>query len=100
MCAAKGTLPGQGGRKIRFAYAPKDLEPNGDTPIGNCDGYRPAGCGDEGYASSDIYYMETCVYSMMCSNRAELWSLEAEQDFECEMEWEGYKQCAPPLDTG
>ena len=92
MCAAKGTLPGQGrGRRIRFAYAPKDLEPEtGEAPIGNCGGYSPAGCGDNGYASSDIFYLESCVYSMMCRNRDEFWALEAEQDFVCDMEWEGY----------
>jgi len=91
VCAAKGTLPGQGSRKIRFAYAPKLLEPeSGPKPIGNCDGYMPAGCGNRGYASSDIYYMEACVYSMMCKNRDEFWRLDAEQDFVCDMNWEGY----------
>ena len=91
VCAAKGTLPGQNSRNIRFAYAPKDLEPySGDKPIGNCGGYTPAGCGDEGYASSDIYYMEACVYSMMCKNRDEFWNLNAGDDFVCEMDWEGY----------
>lgn len=89
MCAAKGTLPGQNNRNIRFAYAPKFLEPNsGDKPIGNCGGYSPEGCGDEGYASSDIFYMEACVYSMMCSNRDQFWKLDAEEDFQCEMSWE------------
>ena len=96
MCGAKGTLPGQGSRTIRFAHAPKYLEPNsGDVPIGNCEGYAPEGCGDDGYASSDIFFMEACVYSMMCSNREQLWNLEADEDFVCDMEWEGYKQCAP-----
>ena len=93
VCAAKGTLPGQGNNKIRFAYAPKWLEPDsGSTPIGNCGGYSPAGCGNQGYASSDIYYMEACVYSMMCKNRDEFWQLEAEQDFKCDMDWEGYSE--------
>ena len=93
MCAAKGTLPGQNSRTIRFAYAPKWLEPDsGEHPIGACGGYAPAGCGNRGYASSDIFHMEACVFSMMCSNRDELWQLEAEQDFVCDMQWEGYTQ--------
>ena len=92
VCAAKGTLPGQNSRKIRFAYAPKKLEPyTGVKPIGNCGGYAPLGCGQwsGGYASSDIYYMEACVYTMMCANRDEFWNLEAHEDFVCDMQWEG-----------
>ena len=34
--------------------------------------------------------MEVCFYSMMCSNREELWSLEVGDEFVCEMEWEGF----------
>ena len=93
VCGAKGTLPGQGGRKIRFAYAPKLLEPfSGQQPIGSCQGYAPSGCGTRGYASSDIFYMESCVYSLMCANRDEFWSLNAGEDFVCDMNWEGYSQ--------
>ena len=36
-----------------------------------------------------VVYMEACVYSMMCRNRDEFWRLEAEQDFRCDMQWEG-----------
>ena len=98
LTAAKGALPGQGSRFIRFAYAPKYLEPHsGDKPIGWCGGYTPAGCGDEGYASSDIFYMEACVYSMMCKNRDQLWSVEAEEVFMCDMDWEGYKELRDAL---
>ena len=67
LCAAKGTLPGQAGgwaegadgriregANIRFAYAPRKLDPvGGAKPLGNCGGYMPAGCGTRGYASSD-----------------------------------------------
>lgn len=57
-----GRLPGQGGKTIRFAIEPSSLQPDqGEKPIGSCTGYTPAGCGNEGYASSDIYYMEVRV---------------------------------------
>ena len=131
ICAAKGALPGQLSSTIRFAYAPKNLEPEGGLkPIGSCDGYTPAGCGDQGYASSDIYYvriqppsqtprptsrehagcgpltplcshpndscdvaqMETCIYSMMCKNHHELWSLERDQDWHCDMDCDGFSE--------
>jgi len=106
ICAAKGTLPGQGGRwkkgfenriregaKIRFATAPKDLTPySGDRPIGNCGGYAPRGCGNRGYASSDIFYMEACVFDAICSNRDQLWQLNEGEDWECALEYEGFSQ--------
>ena len=33
---------------------------------------------------------QVCFYSMMCSNREWLWSLNAGDEFICEMEWEGF----------
>lgn len=104
LCAARGTLPGQTGdwvdgpegpqregAKIRFALAPKYLEPMGDEkPLGACGGYMPAGCGKKGYASSDIYYMEACIYDLVCANRESLWQLEAGEDWTCEMNWSGF----------
>ena len=74
---------------------------SGDKPIGNCGGYSPAGCGRRGYASSDIFYMEACVYSMMCSNRDELWALQPEQqDFECDMDWDGFQRLRDAILSG
>ena len=53
MCAARGSLPGQRSRKIRFAKAPSTLAPNDwPHPIGSCQGYAPLGC-KNGFASSD-----------------------------------------------
>lgn len=106
ICAAKGMLPGQGaewipgleGRvrqnaTIRFAFAPKHLTPlDGDRPIGNCGGFAPMGCGKEGYASSDIFYMEACVFDAICANRDSLWELDEGQDWVCQLEWEGYQK--------
>ena len=46
VCAARGMLPGQGGRQIKFAHRPSEMW----TPhIGSCTGYHPAGCGNQGY---------------------------------------------------
>jgi hypothetical protein len=78
ICAAKGTLPGQGpgtglgpdgqgqasreDRTIRFAYAPKRLEIHGGVhPLGGCNAYAPNGCGKQGYASSDIYFVRAAA---------------------------------------
>ena len=51
------------------------------------------GCGNGlGYASSDIFFLESCVYSMMCKNRDEMWNLEVEDDFQCDMDWKGFQR--------
>lgn len=93
VCAAKGALPGQQGRDIYFAHAPGALEPfRGPHPIGSCTGYHPAGCGKRGYASSDIYYLEICMYSAMCSNRDALFGLRVGQAWQCDMDYEGFKR--------
>ena len=104
ICAAKGTLPGQGGgwlkgqegriregAKITFAYAPKNLNAvTGERPLGHCGGYAPRGCGQQGYASSDIFFMEACVFDAVCSNRKELWQLEVGEEWACKLDYEGF----------
>ena len=93
MCAARGLLPGQGGRDIRFAFPPGWLQPyGGNKPIGSCTGYHPNGCWDQGYASSDIYYLESCMYSMMCSNSDELFRLRRGETWQCELDEAGYNR--------
>ena len=78
---------------ITFAQLPKQLDPDswGDNnkPIGSCTGYHPEGC-TRGFASSDIFFLEVCFYSMMCANRAALFRLAPWEDWRCEMDWEGY----------
>jgi len=91
MCAAKGTLPGQRSNTIIFSYAPKDLEFNGgDFPLGGCNSYAPLGC-EDGYSSGDVFSLEVCIYDAMCSNRESMWELEAGDQWQCDMEYEGYQ---------
>lgn len=104
ICAAKGMLPGQGGQwkiqdlvredaNIRFAFAPKHLTPfSGEKPLGSCGGYKPAGCGTKGYASSDIFYMEVCILDQICDNRDEMWALDVGDDWICDIDPGGYQQ--------
>ena len=93
VCAAKGRLSGQGSPTIRFAHAPKDLDPfRGNHALGSCTGYAPAGCGDFGYASLDIYFLEVCIYNTICSNGAELFDLDAGEDWVCHLHHEGFVQ--------
>ena len=56
-----GNLPGQGGKLIRFAHAPKLLQVTGPKGLGLCQGYVPLGvenCPRRAYASSDIFFLE------------------------------------------
>ena len=92
LCAAKGMLPGQGAR-VQFAYAPRYLKPFfGERPLGSCAGYMPMGCGRNGYASSDIFYLEVCVFDQICSNRDEMWALDVGDDWTCDMDLGGFQQ--------
>ena len=92
ICAARGTLPGQKSRAIRFAKAPSTLAPNSHPhPIGSCSGYAPLGC-RAGYASSDIFFLEACFYSMMCSNRDQLFWVEPGADWECNLDRRGFER--------
>jgi len=93
VCAAKGTLPGQGSDNIIFSFAPKDLQVDGgDFPLGGCNSYAPSGCGGADYASGDIFYLEACVLDTMCSNRDDMWALKAGDTWHCEMEYAGFKK--------
>ena len=104
-CAAMGLLPGQGtgrgGDVLRFAKAPRNLEPfSGDRPIGACFGYHPDGCGDDGYSSSDIFFLEACYYNQICSNAHQLWTLSDGQDWICHFSEEGLAQLVEWLRVG
>lgn len=93
LCAALGRLPGQGTRIIRFAFAPKNLQDQGNwKPLGDCQGWHPRGCWNDGYASSDVFYLEACMYAVICTNGHELFNLEENQDWWCNLSDDGYDQ--------
>jgi hypothetical protein len=99
LCAAKGTLPGQGSKHITFAGAPKDLLISGwdaKHPLGSCNSYAPRGCGG-GYASGDIFFQEVCVYDAICANRDSLWELTPGQLWQCKLDHEGYSSFSRAL---
>jgi len=87
VCAARGLLPGQFSRDIRFAFRPAELRPE---YIGACTGYHPEGCFDDGYASYDIFFLEACMYSTICSNSAELFQLQVGDTYHCELDHDGF----------
>jgi len=87
-CAAKGELPGQLSPTIRFARAPKTLDPDGATgkPLGQCKGWVPPerpSTGVYGYATDDIFYLEVCLFNQICTNGHELFELDQDEPWEC-----------------
>ena len=89
VCAARGKLPYQGGRKIVFAVAPSSLDPSGATgkPLGQCKGWvpgrKPEG-GFYGYATDDIFYLEVCMMNQICKNGEHLFHMQAGEEFQCD----------------
>lgn len=90
VCAGQGRLPGQSGPNIRFAPAPKQLEPSplkGSRPLGHCGGWHPTAPPDGGYygyANDDIYFLEVCLLSYLCKNGAEVFKVQSVEDvFTC-----------------
>ena len=87
-CAAKGSLPGQRGREMRFATAPRDLD---------WGGYRdPSRTGswwmephDRTFAVSDVYYVEVAILNRICTNSADLFRVTRGEVFTCEEDVEG-----------
>ena len=95
VCAAKGLLPGQGGperAEIKFAYEPRDLNTeDGPHPLGACNSYAPEGCDNgRGYGSSDVFFLEVCVYSTICNNSEDLFKLDVGETFRCNLSHEGF----------
>ena len=91
VCAAQGKLHGQYGKKIRFANAPRDMDLNNEPPFGCCHGWTDTGCQlDTNFANDDIYYLEVCLFSMICANRDVLFEIRALEDFQCSFDDEGF----------
>lgn len=81
MCALSGKLPGQDGRKVSFASAPKDVKAEWFHNPDLHPTFRP---NFDGYSLGDVYFAELCVTFTLCANRADLFKLEVGETFVCE----------------
>lgn len=93
VCAAKGMLPGQQSPNIIFARAPKTVSTSGDPKFDNprCIGWAPKGC-DRGFSSNDIFFLEICMFSMMCKNRESLFQVDAGRLWQCDFDEGGFRE--------
>ena len=95
VCAARGLLRGQKSRKIRFA---RDLRwirlQGGPNPrFGVCSGWTDVGCDTQTrFANDDIFFLEVCLFSKICTNREQLFRTGRGADFVCELDREGMAQ--------
>jgi len=100
VCAAKGLVPGQGGKGIIFPKAPKDLEFEGSPRLGQCSGYSQVDCvGEDGYATDSIFFLEVCLFSAICSNRQDLFRLRSGDEWECDLDEGAYWDLIEKLRT-
>ena len=95
VCAARGLLPGQGGVGMRFSSRPGDLEVYGQKPLGQCRGWRPQlvqGDCNDGYATDAIFFLEVCLFSHLCKNTHELFSLNVGDFFVCDFDFSAFDE--------
>ena len=100
MCAAMGKLPGQQSPTVIFAVAPSSLNTRGGRALGRCGGWAPNGCPPAGYSNDDIYFLEVCLYSLACANHDELFTVRAEQPFQCHVDQAGFRRLQALLTEG
>ena len=95
VCAAKGLIPGQGGMTIKFARAPSTLDLKVKPRLGQCSGWvpaqRPEG-GVYGYATDDIFYLESCIFSEICTNGDTVFQLARGEPFVCQFSPEKFRE--------
>ncbi|KAL1498949.1 hypothetical protein AB1Y20_013470 [Prymnesium parvum] len=89
VCAARGQLPGQQRPLIRFAVAPRDLDvsPESRRPLGACGGWHPPEAptrGIFGFTNDDIFFLEVCIFTQICTNGQEIFALKAGDTFTCQ----------------
>jgi hypothetical protein len=62
--------------------------------FGKCQGYTDAACQmpNVGFANGDIYYLEACLFSQICSNRKQLFELDKGDDFQCDLDPDAYAE--------
>ena len=74
LCAALKKLPGQDSRSMHFATPPGTLRV-ADVPASR----------GAWYDSASVYYLETCLLALVCSNWIELLQVDRGQPFECHL---------------
>lgn len=103
VCAARGELPGQRAPSLVFGTAPGTLDPHGGR-LGTCSGWLPENMHGRpyGYANDDIFFLESCLYSQVCTNGDEMFALGVGEHWTCQFSEGAFRELqhlllAPPL---
>lgn len=96
VCAVTGRLPGQRGKQLHFATAPKAL----DAAV-----YRDPSLSDEWwmephdqtFSVGDVFFAEVAIIHRVCANRERLLQLERGEIFECEFDQRGFDSLVASL---
>lgn len=104
VCAARGLLHGQNSRKIRFALDLERVELSDDDrnpSFGVCSGWTDVGCDmATRFANDDIFFLEVCIFSHICSNNEHLFEMNTGEDFECDLSFDGFTRLRDLLLAG
>ena len=88
-CAARGWLPGQRGREMHFATAPRDLDWGGyDDPSRTGSWWMEPHWNT--FAVSDVFFAELAILNIICANSADLFAVGVGESFACEEDAEGF----------
>ena len=96
LCAATGKLPGQRGKTLRFATAPRELTLSewGQPTSWPCESGR---CPNGKFAVGDVFYAEIAVYRAICANAGDLFSVRVGEALECDVNVAAFDRLAERL---
>jgi len=89
LCAVQGRLPGQAGRLLHFATAPKELQLHEwEHPTSwPCENGR---CPTGKYSVGDVFFAEIAVFRWICRNTATLFQVDSGVMMECDMDMSAF----------
>ena len=76
----------------RAGNLPVRRRTSGGRPLDKCGGYAPEGCWEATYTNDDIFFLESCLYSMVCANNEELFALKPREPFHCRVSERGFRR--------
>jgi hypothetical protein len=87
-CATRGRLPGQRGRELHFASAPRDLDWAGYEDAGRTGSWwmEPHW---QTFAVSDVFFAEVAMLNLLCANSQDLFGVGVGDTFTCDVDPEG-----------
>lgn len=97
LCAATGKLPGQSGKTMRFAIAPKNLRLSEWERPTHCLQAVSGPCKPGEYGSNEIYYAEVAIFRAICANAGELFTVGPGDPFKCDVDVDAFNAFAERL---